>query len=253
MVKTFVHLISLLVLLSIPYFTHSQYLKISTIKSLPDSERYNTKDSTISYPIFKFKNKLVSDRINKKIKRDFQEFYEARDITDIRSILKEAADQGLTDLDHEILRNDDKIFSFYLSFEGMGAYPSHWENYYCFDAATGHLLTLDSLLSPEMKESFLEMLRHKQMENIDSHKKGLATDLKKGDLDNDTYEFALGEIKDYCWSFYSPAKFKMFSNRIEIVIDCEFPHVIQALSPPSDIPISIQEFKKYAISKYKNL
>ena len=253
MAKTFVHLISLLVLLSIPYFAHSQYLKISTIKALPDSERSDTRDSTISYPIFKFKNKLVSDRINKEIKRDFQEFYDAKDITDIRNILKEAANKGLTDLDHEILRNDDKIFSFYLSFDGMGAYPSHWEKYYCFDAATGHLLTLDSLLSPEMKESFLKMLRQKQMENIDSYKKGLAADLKKGDLDNDSYEFALGRIEDYCWSSYSSANFKIFSDRIEIVIDCEFPHVILALSPPSDIPISLQEFKKYTKIKYKNL
>lgn len=135
----------------------------------------------------------------------------------------------------------------------MGAYPSHWENNYCFEATTGHLLTLDSLISPEMKKPFLAMLRQKQKRNINDYKNGLATDLKKGDLSKDDYEFALGQIKDYCWSFYSPARFKMFSDRIEIVIDCEFPHVIQAIGPTSEIPISLREFRGYTKTKYKNL
>ncbi len=242
-----------ILLLIICNHSYSQDLKVAFIKESADTN-HTAQDSTIIYPVFKFKNAAISKRINLTLKKDFKQYYEVSDsIEDIQVILKEAASQGVVTLDYTQLRNDNRFFSFYLGSEGEGAYTTYWETYYCFDKKNGNLLTLDSLLSPEKKKAFLNLLRQKQKKNIINYKHEILQDLKNKDIVKTDYEFALSLIKNDCWDNYSPKKFKVYTDKIEILLDCDFPHVRQNMNPSPSLFFSLVTFKQYVKSKYKNL
>lgn len=246
---------SLLVILLFLFcsYSYGQDLTVTFIKEPPDSNHFG-KDSSIIYPVFEFKNSSISKKINLALKNDFKQFYEMADsIVNIRSILKESASNGLVSLTYTLLRNDNRFFSFYLGNEGEAAYPTYWETYYCFDKINGNLLTLDSLLSPEKKKQFLKVLRQKQKKQIDNYKKDILKDLKNNDIVKDDYDFALSQIKNDCWGNYSPKEFKIHTDKIEIIIDCDFPHVAQNMDPSPSLFFSLITFKQYLKYKYKSL
>ena len=232
--------------------TCSQDLTISFIKERPDSNP-NITDSTIIYPVFKFSSISLSKKINLAVKNNFKQFYEIPDsIEDMQTILREAASQGLVNLNFNLLRNDKRFFSFYFGNVGMGAYSSYWEACYLFDKENGNLLTLDSLISPDKKSSFLKALRQKQKQNILDYKNGELKEFKK-EITKEDYEFALSIIKNDCWDNYNPNYFKIYNDKIEIIIDCKFPHVYQNLNPETSLIFKLAGFKQYLKQEYKVL
>ena len=188
------------------------------------------------------------------LKKDFKQFYDFPDsIEYVQAILKEAASHGLVQLDYNLLLNDKILFSFYLGSEGMGAYPTYSEVYYCFDKINGSLLTLDSLISPEKRGNFLKVLRQKQEKNILDYKDKILNDLKNNEIQKEDYEFAISQIENDCWANYSPKNFKIFTDKIEIIIDCQFPHVAQNMNPSTALVFTLASIKQYLKPKYKRL
>lgn len=226
-------------------FANGQSSYVTFIKERPDKKRFNTSDSTLVYPVFKFKNPVLSNRINSTLKADFSNFYDLKSTSSIRTLLKGAAENGLVELQYNEVRNDDKVLSFYMSSEAMAAYPTYWETPYAFNKKAGQLLTLDSLIIEGKRSQFLELLQQMQKDSIEKYKEVMLSELDKGDLEKEDYEYILEQTKDNCWEYFSPRSFKLYKEYIEVIIDCEFPHVIMALSPPSVLTIRGKQLKEY--------
>lgn len=92
-----------------------------------------------------------------------------------------------------------------------------------------------------------------QKENIKKYKKEVLADVRKGDLKKDEYDFSVQLVKDNCWKNYNPKKFKILKDSIEVIIDCEFPHVLLAINPPTTISLSMVALKQYFRRQYKDL
>src|ERR1035437_2221127 len=223
-------IIQILLFIGLSTSGSAQIISIEKIKEVPQNKFYNTPDSTLVFPVIKMKNKKVENKINQKIKNDFKK---ERDIekqeNNIGSMLKKASKEGLTDLDFEVKYQTQKLISFLFQWGGFGAYSSSWQTYYCFNLETGNLITLDSLIEKAHKSAFLSLVKKKQLSKINSYKKDLLDQLHKKEIDEETYEWVLNEMKDNCWNYFNPQKFTINKNSITIIIDCDFPHAIQAL------------------------
>jgi len=233
---------------------YSQIISTEKIKAVPQSEFYNTKDSSIVFPIFKLKNKKAEQKINQKLLDDFKKgrFIEKK-TNNIRLILKEAGSDGLTDLDFEIAYQTKKIISFSLLWGGMGAYPTTWQTQYCFNLETGNIITLDSLIIKSKKKEFLHLVKKKQEINIITNKRNLMDQLRKKEIDKETYQWAINQMENNCWGNYDPHNFTINKNTITVIIECDFPHAILALSPDSDIKLQLKSISSYFNNTYKYL
>ena len=233
---------------------HAQIISIEKIKAVPKSEFNNTKDSTLIFPVFRMKNKTVENKINQKLKNDFKK---ARDIekneNNVRSMLRKASEEGLTGVDYDVIYHTKKLISLNFQWEATGAYSSTWHTYYCFNLETGNLVTLDSLIDKTQKRNFLSLVKKKQSSKINGYKKELLNQLNKKEVDKETYEWALNNVKDICWSNYDPQKFTIDKNTLTIIIDCDFPHAIKALSPHTGIKLPVKQIDQYINKKYRSM
>ncbi|HEV8081355.1 MAG TPA: hypothetical protein VGP43_11615 [Chitinophagaceae bacterium] len=233
---------------------YSQIISIEKIKAVPQNDFYNTPDSTLIFPIFKMKNKTPENKINQKLKTDFKKERDIeKKVTSIRSMLEEASKESLSDIDFEINHQTQKIVSLNFQWGGFGAYPTTWRTYYCFNLQTGNLITLDSLIEKTQKRNFLTLVKKKQSAKINAYKKELLNQLHKKEVDKETYEWALNNVKDNCWNNYDPHHFTINKNTLTVIIECDFPHAILALSPDSYIKLQLKSISSYFNNTYKYL
>ena len=243
-------IIAICLLSGISFNSISQLISIEKIKAIPQKSFYNTKDSTLVFPAFKIKNKNAEIKINNKIKTDFKKDRGIEKSGNIQSMLKKASEEGLTQIDFEIKYQKNKLLSFLFQWEATGAYSSTWQTYYCFNLETGNLITLDSLIDKRYKKDFLSLVKKKQSENINKYKKDLSDQLRKKEIDKETFNWATAQIRNNSWGNYNPQNFIIDKNTLTIIIDCEFPHAIQALSPDNEIKLTIKEVQPYFNSIY---
>jgi hypothetical protein len=233
---------------------NAQIISIEKIKAVPQPEFYETKDSSLVFPVFRLKSKKAEQKINRKLVDDFKK---DRDIdkreNNIRSMLVAASKEGLTDFDFEIWYQTKKIISFSFQWGATAAYPTTWQTQYCFDLDTGNLITLDSLIDKKRMKEFLNVVKNKQQININNNKTNLSEQLRKKDIDKETYQWALDQMKGNCWSSYGPKNFTITKNTLTVIVECDFPHAIRALSPDSDIALPLKKTEQYFNKKYKYL
>jgi len=247
-------LIHILLLISFSTYSPAQIISIEKIRTIPQNEFYATKDSTLVFPVFRMKNKKIENKINQKLQDDFKKEHDIeKQENNIGSMLIKASRDGLTDMDIEVIYQTKKIISFSFQKVGMGAYPTSWQTQYCFNLQTGNLITLDSLIDERHTKGFLKLVKKKQETNISSSKKKLLNQLNKKEIDQETYQWALEAMKDNCWRHYNPQKFIIDRTTLTIIIDCDFPHAIQALSPDSDIKLQLKSSIQFFSKKYRYL
>ncbi|MEO6330787.1 MAG: hypothetical protein ABIO55_17765 [Ginsengibacter sp.] len=229
----------------------AQVLSIKKIKEVPRGRYSDTKDSTLVFPVFVLRNKKIEKRINEKIQRDFKE---ENDINgqgnDLRLMLKKSSEAGLTSIDFEVINQTRRIISFSFQVEAMGAYPTSWQKQYCFSLQTGNLITVDSLIKKIYINTFVSLIKKRLEAIIKLYKEDLFSQLQEKGFDRETYDWAMDNVKENCWNNYAPTKFNLYKSKIEIVIDCEFPHAIQNLSPQSSITFTLDEIRKFLNRQY---
>jgi hypothetical protein len=236
------------VLLFTSYQIHAQDPTISCIKVVNE-----VSDTVVSYPIFKFQNNVVTKQINEAVKKQLFYWIRDGDTTNIKAVLKEAIDSGNFEVvRYYPLKNDNDFLSFYVNAEeksGQHHYFFDDDNFFLFDKRNGHLLSLDSLIAPNKKRSFLLMLKQNQQLFNTDYKKELRIEFKKGatDVDKESYKQAL---RGFNWS-YDPTKFYVLNDRIVIIILC-----LQKWSGAPDvnfIPIYLKDIRQYMKPRFKNL
>ena len=208
------------------------------------------KGISIKYPVFTYKNQIVSSKINAKIK-DF--FYDYGSVGDLNVKLNSAIDSaiavGMTDLYADVPFCNNDLLSVELHCEGMGAYPSWWTEYYNF-SGYGNLLTIDSLIDPSKMNDFKLLLAKKQDVNIKEAIADFKERLKSNEIDSDEFNDRLNDVATNCMENYSPSKFFISDTGITVIIDCEFPHVIQSMNPDTDVVFSKKDLEKMIRKNY---
>jgi len=224
---------------------------ISFIKAVPNRSFNNTKDSVIAYPIFSFRNKKLTDNINKIVKADFYESYDQNKSLPIRTVLRSLAKEGLAELSYEEIRNDNQFLSFAIYHEWIGAYPTYHQAYYAFDKKTAKYLTLDSLILHEKKSIFKELVIKLWKDSLTSYRKGLLTQLTENEIDSTDYAAALENVKDDCIQSFSLKNFRLSKDTLEVFFKCGFPRIMLPLDPSGGIIIPFKTIMEYLRPKYR--
>ncbi|MEP6616013.1 MAG: hypothetical protein ABJA57_05510 [Ginsengibacter sp.] len=198
------------------------------------------------------KDTHLSKSINTTLKSQFCNFFELNKSSSIRKLLKEASEQGLVEMQYNELRNDKTIFSFYISYEAETAYLTDWEMTFAFNKKTGNLLTIDSLISKSKRNAFVNALKKMQRDSMSSYKKEILAEYKMGDIEKEDYDYAIEHTKNNCWEYFSVKTFKLYSDSMEIRIDCEFPNLYKSISPPSIFTLPTNQLNHFIKLEYIN-
>ena len=225
--------------------------RVSFIKAIPNRSFNNTKDSVITYPIFFFKNKALTDKINKTVKVDFYKLFEKDKSLPIKTVLESLAKEGLAELSYEEITNDNQFFSFVIYHEWIAAYPSYYQVYYAFDKQSAKYLTIDSLVLPEKKKAFKELVIKLWKDSLVTYRKDLLTQLTESVIDSIDYAAALEYVQDDCVESFSPKDFRLSKDTLEVFFHCSFPRVMLPLDPSGGIVIPFKKIIEYLRPKYR--
>ncbi len=96
---------------------------------------------------------------------------------------------------------------------------------------------------PSQASNFETILKRKQQLNIDEAIVDFEERLKSKEIDSVDFLGLLADIAGNCLDHYSPSKFFVTDTGIIVIIDCEFPHVIQALNPNTKVFFSKKDLE----------
>jgi hypothetical protein len=228
------------------------YGQVSHVQEIKRKSLYNgyITDSTIIYPLVSYTNKAVSNRINAQIRKEFFEVYEVDEKMPLKAAIDSASVAGLTDLSYDISYDSKAMLSLQLTIGATGAYPSVGWDYFNFNAH-GNRLTIDSIILPGKLKLFLAKVKKQEIENLKLYKADLKKQLAAKEIDSDEYNTALDIVKNYCWDNYRNTDFKITSDGISVIVDCDFPHVILALAPDNEVKFMKSELKEFLKPEYR--
>ncbi len=209
-----------------PFFVCGQQFALNEIVKI-DTE----KGIDIKYPIFTYKNPDVSAKVNQKIKYVFYEYSSVDAREKIENAIDSAINIAMTDFYADVPFRNNDILCVQLHYEAMVAYPSSWTEYYNF-SGYGNILTIDSLIAPSKMIIFKSLLEKKQAVNI----KNAIANFKD-------FKSFLDAVSGNCMDHYDPSKFFITDTGLTVIIDCDFPHVIQSMNPNTYVFFSITELK----------
>ena len=240
-----------IIILAFPHICYGQTGTVYFIKAVPKRSICNTKDSVITYPIFSFKNKKLSQNLNQKLKSDFYSHYEQNESLPIRNVLKTLAENGLAEMSYEELRNDDLIFSFALYHEWIAAYPTYHKSFYAFDKHSSNYLTIDSLIVSEKRKAFKQLIINSWLDSLSAYKKDILNQLKNGEIDSTDYSLCLEYISGNCLESFSEKNFKLSRESLEVFFECPFPRILRPIDPSGGVSMSLISIKDYLRPKFK--
>lgn len=229
---------------------------VSFIKTVPKKSYNNTKDSVIIYPIFRFKDNILSHNIlshniNRLVKYEFLAFYDQNKNVSLKKILDELAKNGLSELSYEELLNDRKFFSFALFHEWIASYPTYKTTYYVFDKETKNRITLDQLILPEKNIAFKNYITGIWKDSLSNYRQNLKFQLENKDIDSADYSTALEYIETDCLDSHSFKEFKLTKDTLEIFFSCGFPRIMLPIDPSGGIILPFKTISEYLRPKYR--
>jgi hypothetical protein len=231
-------------------FSHAQLVKIDEIKLKPNHKLFNTKDSTIVYPIIVTKNTAVGKIINDEIR--LQMIDEAYNEMNTQKALSELINERLTNLFYEVTFKNSNILSMKISAEGCGAYSSWSYSYFNFDLKTGKTLTIDDIVEEKMYQN-LETIVHKDKRTaLEKYKKEEFELFSNKEIDSTTYNWAIEHVDENCVEGTILSVFSLSSFGIEFIDPCEFPHVLRSQTPTYELKYSYKVISQFLKPEFKN-
>ncbi|HET9136979.1 MAG TPA: hypothetical protein VFO76_10100 [Candidatus Kapabacteria bacterium] len=229
---------------------------ITTIDLAPKSEFYNTKETTIRYPIFHFADKKIEKKINKTIRVEFLEELamadEAPSKYSDKGLLKLCIVSGLTSLSVDTVTYvSDNLISFQIGYEWVGAYPTSGKRYFTFDLTTGKQLTIDDLIKADKRAVFRKLLRTLQHKVIEKFRAASLENAKTKQISQDDLDIIEDHIKSDCMQSFDSTRFSIYPYAMVVMIDCEFPHAIQALDDHDNVVVSKKVLLPFIDDRFK--
>jgi hypothetical protein len=235
----------------LPSALYSQSIRIREIKFKPKPKYYNTADSTIIYPIIVTGNPVVNRLINKEIKEQVLDPENSKATT--RETIRSMIRMGLTDLSYEVTYSENGILSLKIDIEVMAAYPSVSFRYLNFDIRTGQRLEIKDIINEKMFEQFKSKVFADKIDSLKSYKENeLRSQLLNKELDTLTYQGAMELVDSYCIKSVNIETFSLSPKGIEIIDECEFPHVIRGMEPTYELKYSYWFMRPYLRPEFQD-
>ncbi|MEO8762522.1 MAG: hypothetical protein ABI388_12920 [Bacteroidia bacterium] len=221
----------------------AQSVKVSTVTKPVISLLFGSGEDTVLYPIITAESDAVSKKINEQIKRVYIDSVYLNQPLDLG--LDSVINSGLIAMSYEVTYNKKNILSLTINGQGCGAYCSDWRTFFNFNTETGNSITLNDILKIDKIESFKQLVLKRKTEELIAHKEELAEEVKKKEIDADNYHWAIEEIDSNCIKSISLVQFSLSDTQLEIIDDCEFPHVIRFIEPSYKLNYTYSTIKEF--------
>lgn len=180
----------------------------------------------MNFPIIKSKHPKIDSIINNDIKNRFT--YNEYPTLPTQTSLNEWSSGQIVYIDFGVTFNKNGILSINISSEGCGAYCSSRTEYYNYSTKTGEFLTIYDVI--DTSTQIVDAIIQDKNKQFLTQKNELKALLLKGELDNDSYDFAIENFED-CENSFNYETFLITEKEITIIYDCYFPNVIKSLAP----------------------
>jgi len=217
------------------YNVTAQDISIKEIKLRPKPETFNTKDSTIVFPIIMTKSTVVNKKINDKIKEEML-FLEDNKIS-TTTALTDRISEGLINMSYEITFKKNGILSMNIYSEGCGAHCSSWNTYFNFDLKTGDEISIEDIVDRSKLDSLRKIIFTDKTRALEIYKKEQASSLSQNPTDSSLYTWSI-ERADECMQALELDNFSLLELSLEIIDQCDFPHAIRSQTPTFELKYS---------------
>ena len=231
--------ISLLLFL---YYHSAGQAKVTDFKIQSISHRFedigHIDTFLINYPLVSLANKNIATQINKKIRRLIFEEIDSNKTFSLQKLSDQYVEDGLTDLNYEVVFNHKNFLSIKIYLSWLGAYPVEWTKYMNFDLTNGKFIELSSLIKKELLPAFRKKLLLEKQKKLDDY----LPELKE--LSPENFEWGKEQMED-CKKSIQLDEFILNDKYIEVFDDCRFPNAIKNLDPPCELKYSLKDLKPF--------
>jgi hypothetical protein len=187
------------------------------------------KSFTVTRPIAKASTPALSRKITTAISPDTVLGLNVKEeISDI---------QWLEETDFETLFNKDGVLSMKLWMTGTGAYPDSLTRYVIIDLKTGNRINIANTFTN--LSGLASTIKKAQKVEVDTAIKEIKSDPENKDADPEQLfentDFKAADLKE----------FSVSDKGVTFYYDYGFPHVIQALEPAGEFPLTWAELKPF--------
>src|ERR1700722_15927938 len=158
----------LVLCMALPIFGYSQIVKVREIRRRPLARYFNTKDSTIIYPVFVTKSRRIDSAINERVRPILESDEPALSLSKgIQATIRD----GLVSLSYKISFSNRNFLSvkFGIEWDG-GAYPNYFETYKSFDLRTGAELTINEIFEAGQLEKVKSLVFDAKKKILNAYK-----------------------------------------------------------------------------------
>jgi hypothetical protein len=233
-----------------PKYAVLEYTNVESDYELPEGN-LSRSDSCVFPLLFGMPDTVVEVKINGKMFSAACALWQVNDDLEIMSALELARKNDYHATGYAVTNWDSALISVQLFSYYEGPYPSDLPLYFNFNAATGNLLTLDSIIAPGQMPRFRKMLRAKVKRILKNYVSDIADQLRKGDIDSSSYDYCMGAVRGGCMENFDPRMFIVSPDTVTVIIDCEFMHALQALEPENNIAFTREELKGILRKEYE--
>lgn len=203
-------------------------------------EKASVITETLKFPVIK----TGSTEIDKLINGDLLDRFTGKEFSGLSTeqTLFEWS-EGIEHMSFEITYLKNNLISFNIFFEGCGAYCTTRTDYFTYNITTGQHISIDQIIEVDTKfkaQVIAERNHHyeKQKEQIIKRYKS-----KEPYLEEDIFKMAINCINT-CTASFNPQSFSLREDRLEIIDDCSFPHVIRSLQPYVQLQYKYENIKE---------
>jgi len=244
-------LLTIITILSV-ILCFGQSASFKEIRLKPNSKHYNSKETTIIFPIVLTKNSKIDDLINFRIKEDV--FVPENDNQSLKSVLNEHINEyGLVNLSYQVTYNRLGILSLSIYFEGCGAYCSSSTRYFTFDLSTGKKVSIDEIFLKDKIDSFKAIVQLEKKSSLVKYKLEERNSLLNKEIDSVTYDWAISQVDENCINQFSIDQFSISNNSIQIFDPCQFPHAIGSQTPTIELKYSYNSISYFLNPKFRKI
>lgn len=201
-------------------------------------------NNKIEFPLFKFKNINISNKINQTLLDSFKKNLDQQIKTDNIQITIKKVSNSLDYCSYEIFNSKNTISVELFLESSNGAYPSSWREYYNFSTVTGKLLLTKDILNDV--EAFLIKFKKNEKIYISEYIKEISNPV----ADTSNVKSAIIIIKEGCFE-YLDDKFYLENDSIYFYPDKCVPHFMQNISPYKPIKFSKIELQNILKKEYQ--
>jgi hypothetical protein len=237
-----------LLFLALPFSGYSQLVQVREIKRRPLARYFNTKESTIIYPVFVTKSRRVDSAINAGVRSILEA---DRAGLSLSHAIGATIRDGLTGLSYTITYKNRNFLSVDFLIEWSGAYISTSRIYLNFDLRTGAALTVDDVFEAGQLEKVKSLVFEAKRKFLNAYKAERLASMRAAELDSDTYQWLIGAIDDNCIDTVSVNVFALSKSGIEFIDECYFPHVIRAYQPDYSLKYAYAELAGYLKPEFR--